>query len=94
MRVIAILIIAAVALMFLGGWLYFRDSDSTSEVILDKEEVQQDTRKAMETGERVLEKAAGGLKELGDQAEDALSDDKTPPETTKEGSTEQPVDSP
>ena len=85
--------------MFLGGWLYFRDSGNTSEIILDKEKVHQDTERAVESGEKVLEKAAGGLKKLGEKTEDALidddiADDEAPAEIPEEKPVKQLVDSP
>lgn len=83
MRALAILIIVAVVLMFLGGWLYFRDSGATSEIILDKEKVQQDT-----------EKAVGGLKKLGEKTEKAFSDDDASAETPEETPAKQPGGSP
>ena len=75
MRWILGLILIAAVLMFLGGWLYFRDTGKTSEVILDKQEMRQDTEKAVEKGKELLKKAAEETQTLGKKAEEALSDD-------------------
>ncbi len=75
MRGIAIVAVVALVLMFLGGWLYFSNTDSTSEVILDKEEVRQDTEQAVEQGEQVMEETAEQMQELGEGAERALSEE-------------------
>ncbi len=88
MRVVVLLVIVAIALMFLGGWLYYRDSGSTSEIILDREKVQQDTEKAVESSEQVLEKTAEGLKTIGEKTKDAFSDDEAPAESSSRRPTE------
>ena len=66
MRWLAILAVLAIVLMFFGGWLYFRDTGDTSEIILDKQEVKEDTEKAVEGTKETLEKAADEMQELGE----------------------------
>jgi lipopolysaccharide export system protein LptC len=75
MRWVAILAVLAIALMFLGGWLYFEDSENQSEIILDKQEVQEDTQQVLDASKEVLKETAEGMKRLGDKAEDALTDE-------------------
>jgi len=77
MRWVAVIAVIAIALMFLGGWLYFRDTGETSEVILDKQEVQEDTGAAVEEGKELMEKAAGEMRELGEEAGEVFSGDQT-----------------
>jgi len=76
MRWAILIAVLAVALMFFGGWLYFEDSGDKSEIILDKQEVKQDTQKALDTGKEVVQDAAEGLKQLGERVDDAVTDDK------------------
>lgn len=76
MRWVTLIAVVAVALMFFGGWLYFEDSGDKSEIILDKQEVKQDTQKALDTGKEVIKDAAEGLKQLGERVDDAVTDDK------------------
>ena len=74
MRWVVILAVIAVVLMFLGGWLYFRDSGETSELILDKQKAQQDTEAAVEESKEAVQEAAEGVQRLGDKMEDAFSE--------------------
>lgn len=75
MKWVALLAVLAVALMFLGGWLYFEDSENQSEIILDKQEVQQDTQEALDTSKEVLKETADGIKKAGESVKDAVTDE-------------------
>ncbi|MFO7907963.1 MAG: hypothetical protein ACQESR_10055 [Planctomycetota bacterium] len=77
MRWLAILAVLAIVLMFFGGWLYFRDTGDTSEIILDKQEVKEDTEDAAEGTTEMMEKAANEMQEWGEQTEDPLSDEES-----------------
>lgn len=77
MRWLAILVVLAIVLMFLRGWLSFRDTGDTSEIILDKQEVKEDTEHAVERAKEMIEKAANEVQELGKQAADTLSDEES-----------------
>lgn len=74
MRWVALIaILALVFLVFWGGWFYFRDSPGTSELILDKDEVRQDTREAVEEGRQLLDRASEEVGRLGDSVDDNAS---------------------
>lgn len=90
MRWVTLVAVLAIALMFLGGWLHFKDSGNTSEIILDKQEVKQDTQEALDTGKEVIQDAAEGLKKLGERAGDAVTDEKTTDEEEAEPVVPQP----
>jgi hypothetical protein len=87
MRWVVILVVLAVVLMFLGGWLYFRDTGDTSEIILDKQKVREDTEQAVEKGKELMESAAEGMQDLGQRAEETVSEE--PP--AEEAVSDQPV---
>ncbi|MHB8897524.1 MAG: hypothetical protein ACYC6Y_02115 [Thermoguttaceae bacterium] len=80
MRTIAIIAILAIALMFVGGWLYFSDSQDKSELILDKQKVQEDAREMLDAGKDAVQDATQELKGLGNRAEDAITPDEPAPE--------------
>lgn len=50
-----------IVLMFVGGWLYYRDTGNTAEIILDKQQVREDVHKAINAGEAAIEKATEKL---------------------------------
>jgi hypothetical protein len=70
--------------MFWGGWLYFRDSGDTSEIIIDKKEVQQDTDAAVEKGTEAVKQATEGLQKLGQEISETVNEDAPAKEGEKE----------
>ncbi len=80
MRWIALIAFLAIVLMFLGGWLYFTDGPTQSELILDKQEAQQDTKEMVDVTQEALQEAAEDLKGIRESAEDAVTDGKAPDE--------------
>ena len=77
MRWIALIAFLAIVLMFLGGWLYVKDGPTQSELILDKQEAQQDTKEMVDVTQEALQEAAEDLKDIGESTEEAITDDKT-----------------
>lgn len=75
MRVLSILVVIAIVLMVLGGWLYFRETDDSSGVFIDREKARQDTQQAVEEGEELLHKAAEGVENLAEDVQDSLEAD-------------------
>ena len=78
MRWAAVAAVVVVALMILAGWLYFRSTDTTGEVILDKQEMREDTQEAIDKSKELVEEAAEGAKGLSEKAQRAVSDDAEP----------------
>jgi hypothetical protein len=77
MRWIALIAFLAIVLMFLGGWLYFTDGPTQSELIIDKQEAQQDTKEIVDVTQKALQEAAEDLKGIRESTEEAVTDDKT-----------------
>lgn len=74
MRFIAfLLVIAAVVVAgLLFGWVYVRDNDNSTEIIIDKQEVKQDTDEAAEATREFADEAGRKLNRLGDKVEKSL----------------------
>lgn len=85
MRGLAILAFVAIVLMFLGGWLYYHDSGSTSEIILDKQKVEQDAQQAIEKGKEAAKKAGEEISELGKDIKESVTDKSVEDEPTPIG---------
>lgn len=73
-----------IGLMFVGGWLYYRDTGNTAEIILDKQEVREDVHKAFNAGTEAIEKATGKL-----ESPTAPSTEQPAKEAVKEGAVDQ-----
>ena len=65
MRWVILAVLVAIVLMFFGGWLYYRDTGETSEIIIDRKEVQQDTEEVIEEGTDMVESAVDEVQDLG-----------------------------
>ncbi len=78
MRWIALLIILA-ALAFALGWWNLRDTEESIEIIIDKEEVQEDVEEAAEAGRELLDDARTPTEEEPPSAESE------PPKTSPAG---------
>jgi hypothetical protein len=52
------------ALFVLMGWVYVRNSESDTKLILDKREVEKDTDAAVETFKDIAEDAEEGFKKI------------------------------
>tara|TARA_R110002072_G_scaffold303029_3_gene491492 strand:+ start:5335 stop:5664 length:330 start_codon:yes stop_codon:yes gene_type:complete len=77
MKMFLISVIAVMA-MVLCGWLTFATSDEVVSVSLDTAEVKEDTSKAVEAGEKLLDKVsevAGDAVESAEKAVDKAIDD-------------------
>jgi hypothetical protein len=61
-------------LIVLMGWIYVRNTDDTTEIILDKREVQQDTDAAVEAAKELGQELEEGIDKLGSDDEPAASD--------------------
>ena len=74
--VVALLVVA----MFAGDWMYLVQTDSQTQIIIDKDKVKSDTQKAVEKGKEMVDKAAKGVEQAADETDDALTtpDDKQP----------------
>ena len=74
--VVALLVVA----MFAGDWMYLVQTDSQTQIIIDKDKVKSDTQKAVDTGKEMVDKAAKGVEQAADETDDALTtpDDKQP----------------
>lgn len=72
MKGILIVAVIILGLVFLG-WLKFSDSEATSTIILDKQEVKEDTEKA-------ADKTQEALKDARDEINDAFDRDEAPPD--------------
>ena len=92
MKTVLIIVVAVMA-MVLCGWLTFATSDEAVSITIDKAEVKKDTSKAVEVGEKLLDKVSESTQDSEEQpvlpADDELdesSDDSaaikpaTPPE--------------
>ncbi|MEQ8784861.1 MAG: hypothetical protein RIC55_01120 [Pirellulaceae bacterium] len=70
-----LLVILAVAVaMLLLGWVYVRDSGDSTEIIIDKQEVQRDTDAAVDATKDFAEDAGDKLKRLGGDVEQKLDE--------------------
>lgn len=80
MKMILIATIAVLG-MALAGWLTFASSDESITIKVDKVEIQEDTREAVEAGEELLD-------DISEETEDAVEETQ---ESTEE-LTVQPAD--
>ena len=78
MRWLIIIAIVAIALMFWGGWIYLRNNDDTSQIVIDKGKVHEDTQVMVEEGRHALEKAAQEMKKIEKEGEQDPSKEAVP----------------
>jgi hypothetical protein len=62
---LALIVIVVVVALVVSGSLYLRQTDSTTEIILDKNKIEQGVDRATEKGKEVLHKAGEELQDLG-----------------------------
>lgn len=68
--VIVLVLIVAVA----TGVIYFRRTDSTTEIIIDQHKIESGADQAVEQGKTVLREAGKNLQELGEKDADGTPD--------------------
>lgn len=74
--IFVILAILAIALASYAGWITFSKSDGKATITIDSHEAVDDTRKAVDTGKRLLDEAVDSVKESSDVVPDATSSPK------------------
>lgn len=67
---LAVLAVAAIA----TGIVYFRQTEGTTEIIIDRERIEQGSERMAEEGKELMREAGEGLKKLGED-ESARSPD-------------------
>lgn len=73
MKTILIATIAVLG-MALAGWLTFASSEESLTIEVDKVEIREDTREAVEAGEGLLNDISRETEEISKEAEDAVED--------------------
>lgn len=71
---LALIVIVVVIALVVSGSLYLRQTDSTTEIILDKNKIEQGVDRATEKGKEVLHKAGEELQDLGSEKPADTSD--------------------
>lgn len=71
MKTILIATIAVLG-MALAGWLTFASSDESLTIEVDKVEIREDTREAVEAGEELLNDISRETEEISEDAEEAV----------------------
>jgi hypothetical protein len=60
--------------MFAAGWVYLQQTDTQTQIIIDKAKVQSDTSKAVEKGKQMVDQAAEGIEDATQEPEDAVDE--------------------
>jgi hypothetical protein len=70
LAVIALIVVG----LFAAGWVYIQQSDTETNIVIDKEKVKTDTSNALEKGKQMAGQAADGIEDATQEPEDEVDD--------------------
>ncbi len=65
-----LIVVLVVGVLFVSGAMYLRNTEGTTEIILDKQKLEQSADKAADQGKEVLRKTGEKLQEIGQDKSD------------------------